>query len=171
MRSVRNSDAVLHFQCSNVLFQGKEWRCVVTVEGKFCGGYTGSTVSLNVRRLPRHAYVFQVVLYRHLHPFLRSYRTRYSAIPAACRRADTFSNIVATNLTCTHALIHRHLHTACSRQFLCYEKYRRILAGGDGGKPSKLVSLGAGSTAGVTAVAITYPLDVVRARMALQTEG
>lgn len=46
-----------------------------------------------------------------------------------------------------------------------------MLAGGDGGKPSKLVSLGAGSTAGVTAVAITYPLDVVRARMALQTEG
>eukprot|EP00729_Bicosta_minor_P007626 gene7627-28459_t len=58
-----------------------------------------------------------------------------------------------------------------STQFLCYEKYRRMLAGGDGGKPSKLVSLGAGSTAGVTAVAITYPLDVVRARMALQTEG
>lgn len=31
--------------------------------------------------------------------------------------------------------------------------------------------LGAGSLAGVTAVCATYPLDTVRARMALQTEG
>jgi hypothetical protein len=37
--------------------------------------------------------------------------------------------------------------------------------------PQAGTNLLAGSAAGVTAVVSTYPLDVVRARMALQTEG
>eukprot|EP00041_Stephanoeca_diplocostata_P020880 m.477605 g.477605 ORF g.477605 m.477605 type:complete len:300 (+) comp21688_c1_seq25:385-1284(+) len=62
-----------------------------------------------------------------------------------------------------------------STQFLAYEKYKETLiplfsdtAGATG---KNAVTLAAGSAAGVTAVVLTYPLDVVRARMALQQEG
>jgi hypothetical protein len=57
-------------------------------------------------------------------------------------------------------------------QFVSYEKYKGVLR--EAGPPTAspvVIGLGAGSLAGVTAVCATYPLDVVRARMALQTEG
>jgi len=57
-------------------------------------------------------------------------------------------------------------------QFLSFEKYKEYIQS----RPSmndrpRTTSLFAGSLAGVTAVAVTYPLDTVRARMALQQEG
>jgi len=59
-----------------------------------------------------------------------------------------------------------------SMQFLSFEKYKEYIQS----RPSmndrpRTTSLFAGSLAGVTAVAVTYPLDTVRARMALQQEG
>jgi hypothetical protein len=51
-----------------------------------------------------------------------------------------------------------------SFQFLFFEEYKARLA--VAGAPSQLCNLAAGSGAGVTAVALTYPLDLVRAAMA-----
>jgi len=51
-----------------------------------------------------------------------------------------------------------------SLTFLSYEEYKVALQAT--GAPSHLCSLAAGSGAGVTAVAVTYPLDLVRAAMA-----
>lgn len=48
--------------------------------------------------------------------------------------------------------------------FLSYEEYKAQLA--STGAPSQLCNLAAGSAAGVTAVGLTYPLDLVRAAMA-----
>lgn len=39
------------------------------------------------------------------------------------------------------------------------------------GMPKQIASLLGGSLAGMTAVVLTYPLDMVRARMAMQNEG
>ena len=52
-----------------------------------------------------------------------------------------------------------------SLTFMSYEEYKvRALAFG---APKQAATLGAGSAAGVTAVLLTYPLDLVRARMAV----
>eukprot|EP00658_Telonema_sp_P-2_P004961 TRINITY_DN11854_c0_g1_i1.p1 TRINITY_DN11854_c0_g1~~TRINITY_DN11854_c0_g1_i1.p1 ORF type:complete len:220 (+),score=41.71 TRINITY_DN11854_c0_g1_i1:288-947(+) len=56
-----------------------------------------------------------------------------------------------------------------SIQFTAFEKAKQGLAGS--GVSGPLLSLSAGAIAGITAVACTYPLDTVRARLALQTEG
>mmetsp|Transcript_72204 Transcript_72204/g.165407 ORF Transcript_72204/g.165407 Transcript_72204/m.165407 type:complete len:320 (-) Transcript_72204:45-1004(-) len=53
--------------------------------------------------------------------------------------------------------------------FLAYEEYKVMLRGMH--LETNLVNLGAGSLAGITAVAATYPLDLVRARLAKQNAG
>jgi len=57
-----------------------------------------------------------------------------------------------------------------SIQFSSFEEYKTLL-GTKTSLPATPRDLGAGSLAGITACATTYPLDVVRARMALQNEG
>jgi len=51
-----------------------------------------------------------------------------------------------------------------SATFLCYEEYKAALLGC--GAHKQQAALAAGSLAGVTAVCLTYPLDLVRAAMA-----
>lgn len=51
-----------------------------------------------------------------------------------------------------------------SLTFLTYEEYKVRLI--EGGMPKQASTLAAGSAAGVTAVSVTYPLDLVRATMA-----
>ena len=58
-----------------------------------------------------------------------------------------------------------------SIQFASFEAYSAALAEGGAVRSRTAQTLAAGSLAGCTAVAATYPLDVVRARMALQAEG
>ena len=57
-----------------------------------------------------------------------------------------------------------------SAQFTFLEFYKQVFANFffTSGKSSTWLTLAAGSCAGITAVSITYPLDVVRARMAMQ---
>lgn len=52
-------------------------------------------------------------------------------------------------------------------QFMSYEQYKRIYRGFFTTNPT-VANLFAGSSAGITSVACTYPLDVVRARFAFQ---
>ena len=56
-----------------------------------------------------------------------------------------------------------------SIQFLGFEEYRAALARFT--LPADAQNMAAGSLAGLTAVALTYPLDTVRARMAAQMAG
>ncbi|RDD41436.1 Graves disease carrier protein-like protein [Trichoplax sp. H2] len=53
-------------------------------------------------------------------------------------------------------------------QFMSYEQYKKVLLSIHDGQAMKLLS---GSLAGITAVAFTYPLDVIRARLAYQVTG
>lgn len=55
-------------------------------------------------------------------------------------------------------------------QFTAFETYKKYLSGLFG-KQSHIDKFFAGSAAGVTAVAITYPLDTIRARLAFQVTG
>ena len=48
-------------------------------------------------------------------------------------------------------------------QFTSYEQYKKLF-----GETSHIGKFLAGSAAGVTAVALTYPLDTIRARLAFQ---
>lgn len=48
-------------------------------------------------------------------------------------------------------------------QFTSFELYKRFF-----GEDSHIGRFAAGSSAGVTAVALTYPLDTIRARLAFQ---
>ncbi|CAL8097186.1 unnamed protein product [Orchesella dallaii] len=52
-------------------------------------------------------------------------------------------------------------------QFTSFEMYKKLL----GGEESHIGRFAAGSAAGVTAVALTYPLDTIRARLAFQVTG
>ena len=64
-------------------------------------------------------------------------------------------------------------------QFTCYDYYKRLLqqtaaaegagAGGEGGELPPVRRVLAGALAGATSVALTYPLDTLRARFAIQT--
>jgi hypothetical protein len=86
--------------------------------------------------------------------------------------------------------VHTHTHHSCVRrlspcsphpshllrrpftlQFISYEKYKILLGEWAGPEHSIAVGLGSGSLAGITAVCATYPLDTMRARMAMQSEG
>nr|XP_003700690.2 PREDICTED: graves disease carrier protein homolog [Megachile rotundata] len=55
-------------------------------------------------------------------------------------------------------------------QFTTFELYKKYL-GGLFGKHTHIDKFFAGSAAGVTAVTLTYPLDVIRARLAFQVTG
>ncbi|XP_077999776.1 solute carrier family 25 member 16-like [Glandiceps talaboti] len=55
-------------------------------------------------------------------------------------------------------------------QFMSYEQYKRI-ARDFFGHHYQLAKLSSGSMAGITAVTFTYPLDMVRARLAFQVTG
>jgi len=52
-------------------------------------------------------------------------------------------------------------------QFMSYEQYKKLIIG-DTKRPHPLQHLVCGSLAGMTAVTFTYPLDLIRARMASQ---
>jgi hypothetical protein len=56
-------------------------------------------------------------------------------------------------------------------QFVSYERYKAFAKLTLGSANPTIASLLAGSGAGLTAVAATYPLDTVRARMAMQAES
>jgi solute carrier family 25 protein 16 len=51
-------------------------------------------------------------------------------------------------------------------QFTSYEMYKNLF-----GENSHVSRFAAGSAAGVTAVALTYPLDTIRARLAFQVNS
>ena len=53
-------------------------------------------------------------------------------------------------------------------QFCSFDLYKKMFSSDDSGHLTSLQRLGAGSAAGATAVAITYPLDLLRARLAVQ---
>jgi solute carrier family 25, member 42 len=53
-------------------------------------------------------------------------------------------------------------------QFCSFDLYKKMFSNDDTGHLTSLQRLGAGSAAGATAVAITYPLDLLRARLAVQ---
>ncbi|KJE88957.1 solute carrier family 25 [Capsaspora owczarzaki ATCC 30864] len=53
-------------------------------------------------------------------------------------------------------------------QFMSYEQYKKLLKSYFNGRESPVHRLLAGSLAGVTCVTFTYPLDLVRARLAFQ---
>eukprot|EP01129_Flabellula_baltica_P007166 TRINITY_DN2752_c0_g1_i1.p1 TRINITY_DN2752_c0_g1~~TRINITY_DN2752_c0_g1_i1.p1 ORF type:complete len:247 (-),score=45.88 TRINITY_DN2752_c0_g1_i1:48-788(-) len=55
-------------------------------------------------------------------------------------------------------------------QFMSYEQFKKLLVPNDG-KPNVVWFLMAGALAGCSAVACTYPLDLVRARMAAQVKN
>lgn len=55
-------------------------------------------------------------------------------------------------------------------QFCSFDLYKKLFSDDDTGHLSSLQRLGAGSAAGATAVVITYPLDLLRARLAVQRE-
>ncbi|KAK1138125.1 hypothetical protein K0M31_002609 [Melipona bicolor] len=55
-------------------------------------------------------------------------------------------------------------------QFTTFESYKKYL-GGLFGTYTRIDKFAAGSAAGVTAVTLTYPLDVIRARLAFQVAG
>lgn len=54
-------------------------------------------------------------------------------------------------------------------QFMSYEKFKKLIIPQDG-KKNSLLHLTCGSLAGATAVIFTYPLDLIRARLAAQVE-
>eukprot|EP00940_MAST-03C_sp_MAST-3C-sp2_P000375 g375.t1 len=56
-------------------------------------------------------------------------------------------------------------------QFFAYEEYKLFIKRHDIFCSKTVTNLVAGAAAGITAVTVTYPLDVVRARLAMQTEG
>lgn len=53
-------------------------------------------------------------------------------------------------------------------QFCSFDLYKKMFSNDDTGHLTSLQRLGAGSAAGATAVVITYPLDLLRARLAVQ---
>lgn len=55
-------------------------------------------------------------------------------------------------------------------QFSTFEQYKKLLKPAFSSHPH-LVKLAAGSLAGLTAVMVTYPLDVIRSRVAFQVKG
>lgn len=55
-------------------------------------------------------------------------------------------------------------------QFTAHERWRRVLAVDEGGQSTSGRRFLAGSLAGVTSQSLTYPLDMVRARMAVSRE-
>ncbi|KAI9187856.1 coenzyme A transporter [Blastocladiella emersonii ATCC 22665] len=55
-------------------------------------------------------------------------------------------------------------------KFMAVEQYNHLLFPKDGSKPSPLLRFAAGSLAGVTSVFMTYPLEVVRVRLAFSND-
>jgi solute carrier family 25, member 42 len=53
-------------------------------------------------------------------------------------------------------------------QFCSFDLYKKMFSNHDSGHLTSIQRLGAGSAAGATAVAVTYPLDLLRARLAVQ---
>ena len=57
-------------------------------------------------------------------------------------------------------------------QFMCFDKYKKLLKGGDGTAPlASYEKLLVGASAGTTSVLVTYPLDLIRGRITVQGGG
>ncbi|GJN05838.1 hypothetical protein PR202_ga23506 [Eleusine coracana subsp. coracana] len=146
----------------------QEQRHIGTAAHLAAGGFAGAVSKTCTAPLARLTILFQVA---GMHSDAAALR-KYSIWNEASRivQEEGFGAFWKGNLV---TIVHRLPYSAIS--FYSYERYKNLLQAVPGlDRDSNyvgVVRLLGGGLAGITAASVTYPLDVVRTRLATQNEG
>ena len=129
-------------------------KSTVLFEKLICGGTAGSVAKTAVAPLERVKILFQV----------RSPNYPYTGVPGTLFRIVQREGFLALYYGNLSSVIRIFPYAAI--QFVSFDIYKKLLAPDNG--ISLLANFTAGALAGATSVVFTYPLDVARARLAVQ---
>jgi solute carrier family 25 protein 16 len=122
------------------------------------GGIAGTTAKTTIAPLERVKILFQIR--HHLYIFTGIGSTLVKISKNEGFWALWKGNIATVTRIFPYAAI----------QFMTYEKYKRFLIANLGLSHPNLINLACGSLAGMTSVIFTYPLDLIRVRLAISSQ-
>lgn len=130
------------------------------MENLVCGGVAGSVAKSVIAPFDRIKIHFQVA-----NPRMNSYRGRVGGVFGAL--GEVYRNTGIRGMYRGHSVMLARIFPYSAINFMSYEYFKsKIYSFGDDGGMGWWVRLLPGSMAGIVAVTLTYPLDIIRTRLA-----
>ncbi|RYP61213.1 hypothetical protein DL769_007807 [Monosporascus sp. CRB-8-3] len=127
------------------------------------GGLAGCVAKTTVAPLDRVKILFQTS-----NPQFAKYSSSWTGFGRAV--ADIYARDGARGLFRGHSATLLKIYPYAAIKFVAYEQYRALLIGRHAHRETWLRRFSAGALAGVTSVFFTYPLEVIRVRLAFETK-
>ncbi|KAI0478913.1 mitochondrial carrier protein LEU5 [Xylariaceae sp. FL0804] len=134
------------------------------VRSGIAGGLAGCAAKTAVAPLDRVKILFQTS-----NPQFAKYTNSWTGLGRAMRDIYASQGVVR-GLFRGHSATLLKIYPYAAIKFVAYEQYRAVLIGGRRSRETWLRRFAAGALAGVTSVFLTYPLEVVRVRLAFETK-
>ena len=108
------------------------------------------------------------ILFQTSNPQFAKYSSSWTGFGRAI--ADIYVRDGPTGLFRGHSATLLKIYPYAAIKFVAYEQYRAVLIGGKRHRETWVRRFAAGALAGVTSVFVTYPLEVIRVRLAFETK-
>ncbi|KAI1481552.1 mitochondrial carrier [Daldinia eschscholtzii] len=128
------------------------------------GGLAGCAAKTTVAPLDRVKILFQTS-----NPQFAKYQGSWAGFGIAIR--DIYARDGVLGLFRGHSATLLKIYPYAAVKFVAYEQYRALLIGSNRKNETWLRRFSSGALAGVTSVFLTYPLEILRVRMAFETKA
>ncbi|KAI2637093.1 mitochondrial carrier protein LEU5 [Hypomontagnella submonticulosa] len=134
------------------------------VRSFIAGGLAGCTAKTTVAPLDRVKILFQTS-----NPQFAKYQGSWAGFAIAMREIYTRDGILG--LFRGHSATLLKIYPYAAIKFVAYEQYRALFIGSNRQNETWIRRFASGAAAGVTSVFLTYPLEVIRVRLAFETKN
>ncbi|KAI1769487.1 mitochondrial carrier protein LEU5 [Hypoxylon sp. FL1150] len=127
------------------------------------GGLSGCAAKTTVAPLDRVKILFQTG-----NPQFAKYQGSWGGVAIALR--DIYARDGVLGLFRGHSATLLKIYPYAAIKFVAYEQYRAFIIGSDRRKETWIRRFASGAMAGVSSVFMTYPLEIIRVRLAFETK-
>ncbi|KAI1377776.1 mitochondrial carrier protein LEU5 [Hypoxylon crocopeplum] len=133
------------------------------IRSGIAGGIAGCAAKTTVAPLDRVKILFQTS-----NPQFAKYQGSWAGVAIAMR--DIYSHDGVLGLFRGHSATLLKIYPYAAIKFVAYEQYRAFIIGSNRQNETWIRRFASGAAAGVTSVFFTYPLEIIRVRLAFETK-